>query len=188
MDLFHFFLTVIILFSQGIWENELNTAKDLDYLNETEKNIFWELNRARSNPGRYAEQHLVPMRTCYDENKLIFPGKPPIITSEGRKALDECIRVLKNTSPSEPIKPVKGLYLAAFAHVKDQSEYGGIGHFGSDGSKPIDRIERYGVWDICAAENISYGIEDARRIVISLLIDDGVPDRGHRKKHTKPCI
>jgi uncharacterized protein YkwD len=42
-------------------------------------------------------------------------------------------------------------------------------------------MNRYGKWDLAAGENIDYGNTQARRIVISFLIDDGVLSRGHRK-------
>ena len=58
-----------------------------------------------------------------------------------------------------------------------------MGHTGADGSLPWDRVARYGQWSGTIAENISYGAygeSDARRIVLSLVIDDGVASRGHR--------
>lgn len=186
MNIFHYFLAITMLVSQSNWESELNTGKNSPYLSENEKEILFEINKVRSNPALYANEYMVPLRSYYEGNKYIRPGQPTIITSEGRRALDECILELKNSRPVDSLRPEKGLYLAANDHVRDQRENGGIGHFGSDGSKPINRIERYGTWDICAAENISYGIDEARMIVISLLIDDGVPDRGHRNNILNP--
>jgi len=44
------------------------------------------------------------------------------------------------------------------------------------------RIKRYGDWDIAAAENIHFGKtpNGLHEAVIALVIDDGVPSRGHR--------
>ena len=57
---------------------------------------------------------------------------------------------------------------------------GKTGHGGSDGSRPAQRVARHGSWDIIVAENLSYGPDMARHVVMGLIIDDGVPDRGHR--------
>jgi uncharacterized protein YkwD len=57
------------------------------------------------------------------------------------------------------------------------------GHTGSDGSSVTDRISRHcSVRWVTHAENITYGNDSymARDAVIDLLIDDGVPSRGHR--------
>ena len=43
-----------------------------------------------------------------------------------------------------------------------------------------DRLNRYGHFNIKCGENISYGSTVGREVVISLIIDDDVPDRGHR--------
>jgi len=57
---------------------------------------------------------------------------------------------------------------------------GWSGHEGRDGSDPFIRMNRYGEWSISAGENIAFGFDDAVVIIVNLVIDDGVPSRGHR--------
>jgi uncharacterized protein YkwD len=80
------------------------------------------------------------------------------------------------------LTPEKGLSLAAKDHVTDQSKSGKVGHNGSDRSASDIRMKRYGTFSglWASGENIAYGETTGRDIVCGLLIDDGVPNRGHR--------
>jgi len=170
------------------WPAELNTAKDAAYMNELEREVIHELNKVRSDPKRFAEEYMEELLTAFDGKLFTLPGSEiPIKTQEGIQPLKECIRVLKKADPLPLLQPAKGLAKAAEELVEDQQTHGGIGHISRKGANPQKRIEKYGKWDICASEDITYGSEEARQIVISLLIDDGVPNRGHRKNILNPC-
>ena len=80
------------------------------------------------------------------------------------------------------------LCTSANTHVKDQSKTGHVGHEGSDGSSPVDRIKRAGFKGTKMGENIAYGTFTAIDIVADLMIDDGVSDRGHRMAFLDPDI
>ena len=170
------------------WPAELNTAKDASYLNELEREVILELNKVRSNPKRYSEEYIEELFTAFKGDLYFYPGQDPVKSKEGIKPLMECIQVLRNTKPLPILSPAEGLAKASRILVKDQ-QFGGIGHITRNGSTPQKRIEKYGEWNINSGEDISYGSFEARQIVIALLIDDGVPDRAHRKnilnKHFK---
>ncbi len=170
------------------WPAELNTARDASYLSELEKNVMLELNKVRSNPQRYVEEYLEELQTSYDGKIFSYPGQEPVKTQEGINPLKECIRELQQLSPLPMLSPAEGLASASDDLVADQQKNGGIGHIARNGSTPQKRIEKYGEWDICSAEDITYGSFEARQIVIFLLIDDGVADRAHRKNILNPCF
>lgn len=87
---------------------------------------------------------------------------------------------LRQQAPVTPLTYAKGLTLSARDHARDQGPIGAMGHIGTDGSKPHARIKLY-----CklqkSAENLQFGNVAPRDIVKQLLIDDGVPNLGHRK-------
>jgi uncharacterized protein YkwD len=170
------------------WPAELNTAKEAAYLNELEQNVILELNKVRSDPKRFAEEYLEDLQTAFDGKIFSYPGQDPVKSQEGLAPLIECIQALKQTLPMPILKPSEGLSKAARDLVTDQQKNGGIGHIARNGSTPQKRIEKYGDWDICSAEDITYGSFEARQIVIFLLIDDGVADRSHRKNILNPCF
>lgn len=138
-----------------------------------------EHNRARQDPKAYAA-HLEALRRQFDGKLIRFPGEPSVITQEGVEAVDEAIAYLRAASPLPALVASRGMSRAADDHVRDQGPKGTTGHDGSDGSKPWDRVGRYGKWDVVVGENLSYGPDRGRRVIMGLIIDDGVPDRGHR--------
>lgn len=156
-----------------------NPSSDYSYLSQLEYEVVLETNAARTDPKGYAK-HLETLREFYKGKYLMIPGETTLITVEGVEAVDEAIKFLKKASPLPALKPSKGMSLGARDHVMDQGPTGGIGHGGSDGSSSAERVSRYGNWLKTVGENIGYGEKTARRIVMQLIIDDGVTSRGHR--------
>jgi len=138
------------------------------------------MNSARTNPPAYA-RHLQELLGSFDGKVIRKPGKVGLRTQEGKSAVVEAISFLKRTAPVPPLKRSAALAAAARDHVRDQGITGEIGHTGTDGSTMTSRIERHGTWMGGISENIDYGADTARDVVISLIVDDGVPSRGHRK-------
>jgi len=147
--------------------------------------IHAETNAVRRNPSGYAE-HLERMLPRFDRKVLQRPGRSYLRTEEGAAAVREAITSLRARRPVAPLRWSKGLAAAAADHVRDQGPIGGLQHRGTDNSDPARRASRYGRWIQGVAENITYGENPARAVVIQLLVDDGVPDRGHRDNILDP--
>jgi uncharacterized protein YkwD len=158
----------------------LDTAKDVDYLTGLEKDVVLEMNKARSNPKKYAELYMQPKLRYFNGNNYSEPGEITLITQEGKKAVENCISAMSKMQSSPLLQSELGLSLGARDHTADQSKTGKTGHDGSDKSTPFTRITRYGKGYKTAGENLAYGSTTGRDIIVDLLIDDGVPSRGHR--------
>jgi uncharacterized protein YkwD len=153
-----------------------------------EHGVIDELNLARSNPQAYAAS-LERDLQFYQGTLFRRPGDEAALqTREGVSAVREAIRVLRGTRPLPPLHIVDGMTLAARDHVKDQAPRGLMNHRGTDGSMAWDRVSRYGDWKSKISENMTFGPATAHDVVAALLIDDGIPDRGHRKNILDPEV
>ena len=168
------------------WDIELlDTAADAAYLSSAEKDVVLEMNKVRTDPKKYAELYIRPRLQWFGgpfgEKGYLKPGETVYTMSkEGKAVVQSCINDLSKRQSMQLLLPEQGLYLAARDHVEDTGPKGITGHTGSDKSTLSQRVNRYGKWDGGVAENISYGYNTGREIVIQLIIDDGVSGRGHR--------
>lgn len=146
------------------------------------RQVLAETNLARTEPGKYAD-FLRGSRSHYDGKIYRLPGVDTFVkTHEGVAAVDEAIEVLSRQKPLPALDWSQGLAAAAAELVREQSKSGRTGHVGAQTGKMQERIERHGtILQGVIGENIAYGPSDPRILVMQLIIDDGVPDRGHRK-------
>lgn len=134
--------------------------------------ILAEMNFARAHPQDYARRlRLQPVSDW--ERGLAEPTDPA--------AYAEAIEFLRRQAPLPPLRADDRLAAAAFEHVAAQGLAGGIGHDGP-GGEPFDaRQRRHGVQAETSGENIAYGPARPGDVVRELIIDSGVPGRGHRR-------
>jgi uncharacterized protein YkwD len=146
-----------------------------------DRQVLAEINLARSAPRTYAG-FLRTLSGRFHGTYYQMPGSTTRMqTSEGAKAVNEAIRFLSRQNPLPPLSWSDGLAEAAAELAEEQDRSGGTGHNGRQSGGVKERVERHGQWDRQLAENIGYGPTGARNMVMQLIIDDGVPDRGHRK-------
>jgi len=179
-------LSIIVALVVGVAAASVSTGSTpihesppMKALTPLEEGIVREHNLARQDPKGYAA-HVQAFRELFDGQFIRIPGQATVLTREGVEAVDEAIAFLMTIEPAPALSTSQGMSDAAADHVLDQGPAGKTGHGGSDGSRPAERVARHGSWDIIVAENLSYGPDMARHVVMGLIIDDGVPDRGHR--------
>jgi uncharacterized protein YkwD len=151
-----------------------------------EQAVVREITKIRMFPKAYAK-YLRALGTHFQGTLWRLRDHVPIRTNEGRAAVVEAAEFLERVQPIPgEVAFSEGLHAAAWEHVKDQGPSGQTGHAGVAGSTVGERIRRWGEPGSLIGEVINYGPETARMTVIMLVIDDGVPDRGHRKNLFNP--
>jgi uncharacterized protein YkwD len=152
------------------------------------KQVLAEINLARTNPRVYAG-FLREFRSRFLGNSYTLPGsRVRVLTSEGVAAVDEAIRFLSRQRALPALTWSAGLGAAAAELAGEQGETGATGHGDAGNNGMRERIERQGKWERSIAENIAYGPDNPRSMVMQLIVDDGVPGRGHRKNQFNPAF
>jgi hypothetical protein len=159
--------------------------------------VFEAHNKARTDPGYFANlaQDQLENQFVYDRNgnptnsiclaRDFIPKSNKCYytlgTTEGPRAWKEAVQAMNNAPKGlQALQWSEGLAQACYDHISDTGPRGMIGHTGSDGSRPHQRIEKY-VDASMTGENLAYSdAETGVDMVLQLIVDDGVPDRGHR--------
>jgi uncharacterized protein YkwD len=138
-------------------------------------------NEMRTRPKCLLER-LETLKSRFNGNILTNDDKTRVRTVEGAAAVAELIDFLKNAPTVGSLVRNENLDKSARDHQREQSVTGATGHDSEDGRNPFDRMSVYAKVNP-AGENISYGAyggDTGRDVVITLAVDDNVPDRGHR--------
>lgn len=175
-------VVAINLCSNRIQSASSQKNKSTPALSKAEQDLLSEINQARAHPQTYA--------TYLEQLKPLFKGKhytaagqeAPLTTQEGWNAVEDAIKFLRAAKPLGPLTTSQGLCLAALSHVKEQSASGTTGHAGANNTMVEQRVKPFGTWQGGIGENLTYGDESARERILTWLIDDGVPTRGHRNR------
>jgi hypothetical protein len=153
------------------WSNafysEGNSAKDVTYMNEEEKQVVYYCNLVRMNPSLFGETYL----KAYLDTARPFR----------EKWVRSLQKDLRSGTPLSILFPAEDLAREARDHAADMGKSGKAGHNRSSGKSFKFRMQRFKDAYSSVGENCDYVNNKALSIVMSLLIDEGIEDLGHRK-------
>lgn len=140
--------------------------------------VFSELNRLRADPAGMIPD-LEDYRDRFD-GTLVYgdAGEADFMTREGVAAVDEAMDALDRAPAVPRLATADLLARAAADHVAAQARSGQVGHM-SNGRGPPERATARGGGRF-VGEVITYGHISPASVVRQLVVDDGVPNRGHR--------
>jgi Cysteine-rich secretory protein family len=142
-------------------------------LTVNEKELFYWTNYFRQNPKRFYEQIVKEFLYQFPEAKSGYS-----------RSLEADIQKAPTSLPL--FIPDNGLLKTSKEHAMDLAKRGNIiSHNSSNGKSFSQRLQDEGKYT-CGAENIYIGSNKALESLITLLIDNGVPDKGHRMNLLEP--
>ena len=145
-------------------------------MNSDEMTMINEINLVRSNPAGY----------IYHIEKYVTDLQKEGNNASAVASARELIAELYRLPILSTLQPLECVYQSAKKNGLDQLKRGSPDHQGSDGSMPWDRIIRECPSLKDGNENLLGGVSDIRTIVITLLVDDGIQSRGHRRNLLQP--
>ncbi|MEO6540182.1 MAG: hypothetical protein ABIN74_04285 [Ferruginibacter sp.] len=139
-----------------------NTAVNTPWLTKDEKEVIYILNLVRAQPALFVKTVL---------------KKYPAVSGQGYLADDQyyfisLVKTLEKMAPLNILYPDKACFESAQCHAYNSGITGYIGHE----RKTKDCKTKKHFYGECA----DYGHSDPLDIVLSLLIDEGIPSLGHR--------
>ena len=154
----------LMIYSQE-WSNKIynncNTAANMNYLSSEEKNVVWVSNMLRQNPQLFLT------------SVLLNPHCDLFVKKENRNNYyNSLIATLQQLKPIKTfLKPDSLNYESAKCHAVYSGLNGYVGH----------ERDQSGCKEHFYGECCDYGYSNAVDILLHLLIDDGIPNLGHRK-------
>jgi len=164
--------------------DELNTGKDANYLTDEEKNLILAMNLIRYDPPKYSRLYVYPRLQHFKGTAFNFPGRITLRTREGIEAVRELYLELLEAEPLPLFQPSAGMSKGAKSHARYMKNTGSTSHEGQGGMDA--RISKYGKWLGGLGENLQWATTNAHEAIMSLMIDDGIKNRGHRKNIMNP--
>ncbi len=142
--------------------NKCNTAANAAYLTGSEKEVIYILNLIRTYPALFAKTVL---------------KKYPALSGNGYLAGDtyyfqSLVDTLLTLAPKQMLSSDNACFLSAKAHAYQSGITGYVGH---ERKTNDAKLKKHYYGECC-----DYGREDPLDIVLSLLIDEGIPSLGHR--------
>jgi uncharacterized protein YkwD len=150
----------------------LTQSTFLKSFSSEEQAVFYWVNLLRIDPSGFKNQVIFPFLSTFPEAN----------TNYAKSLLQDLDKQL----PLQLIEPSSFLGKETSEHAKDLAlKQKAISHSSSDGRSFQQRMNDAHL-SKCAGENILEGKKDALKAIIMLLIDQGVPDKGHRKALLNP--
>jgi uncharacterized protein YkwD len=147
--------------------NAANTAAGVEYLSREEKQVIYYLNLVRINGPLFSRTFLA---TYLDTSRI-----------KNDRYVKSLVKQLENLKSMQVLEPARDLYDQARFHAEDMGKAGKVGHVSSRGKDFKKRFSGFSGVYRSVGENCDYGRDKALDIVMSLLIDQGISDLGHRK-------